>query len=249
MATYITDVTASDDFIELLLETLGYPIIEDEVLYNIFPKDFIKEKIIGLSMELFYTYFPIIKEFSMSSNTTIDSTIDNVLGIVHYTFVNGNISNTEMYNQGPWSLSNKVSLMSMGNTYGTPFNYNSYTYSTYQQKFYSDSMKNLNGGRKHSVIYDEKNNKFISQSKMNGTFNVEVGCYSNNVSDIPKHLLPKFTDLCRAEIGMKFARSVNLIDADLPLAINSDDLLEDSKDLKEETVEWFERNSKFTVMK
>ena len=56
-------------------------------------------------------------------------------------------------------------------------------------------------------------------------------------------------DLCKAELGFRFAKNIKLIDSDLPLQIDADDLLEDSKDLKEKTIEWFEQNSMYMVMK
>ena len=251
MGIYINNVNCSDEFIKLLIEVIGYPIIDENTIFDIFSKEYIKENIISLSLETYYNYFPIIKTFTMSSNTKINSPYENVLGILHYNFVQNSNTNSD-FNLNTGNAFYTASLISQvvsGSNYGTPFNYNAGVYTQYQQRFLSDSMKNMNGGRQHSVRYYEQSKLFTSISKAQGKFNVTVGCYSNNVDDIENKNKTKFMDLCKAELGFRFAKNIKLIDSDLPLQIDADDLFEDSKDLKEKTIEWFEQNSMYMVMK
>lgn len=250
MATYLTDIKCSENILDNIIQVLGYPIVDKDTIFDILPKDYIINEIVGISMETYFQYFPIVKTFQMSSNSTIDSPIENVLGILHYNFVTGNTNTDQidLHTGNAFYTSSVTNQLISGSTYGTPFNYNGGTYTVYQQKFLSDSMKKMNGGRQYSVRFDFANKKFKSISKQSGNMNVVVGCYSNDTNDIEFKYKTKFLDLCKAELGMSFARKVLLMDADLPLQIDADTLNEDSKDLKDETIEWLERNSKFSVM-
>lgn len=252
MATFVKDVVCSEEFLNDVLEALGYPIVTKDIIFGFLPQDYILSNIIGDGLEKFFTYFPIVKNITLPASSTeseVESPIENVLGIVHYYENSKENTNVNLNSGNPFYTSSQVTISSSRQNWGTPFNYNGGTFTQFQRKFYEDSVKNLAGGKQYYCKYDETTNKFIVRSKLNSNLYVQVGCFSNNVDDVPKNKRQKFLNLCEGLLMMKFARTVKLMDSDLPLEINHDDLYDEGKDLLEETEEWMQNNSTIPLMR
>lgn len=202
MATYLNDIIVDEKFMNLVKEALGYPLVDLDVIEDLFPTEYIRENVIGLSAEEFFSYFPFVQTISINVNGTSEVTVDapeNTLGILHYAFVNQSDASMSNLNSGnPFHTSAITTISSSRSNYGTPFNYNSYQYSSYQQKFYQDAL--TNSQKAYYAIFDEINNKISAKSSLSGVICVDVGMYDTDINKIPKNLRFKFLDLCRANL-------------------------------------------------
>ena len=248
MSSYINQVTVEEHFLEEMLEVLGYPIVEKDIIYDIYNEDYIKNHIIAECLETFYNYFPIVKEYTFGaskSETSVDSPFENVLGIIHYSKPETGNNGINLNSGNPFYTASQVSsYSSTWSSYGTPFRYNETgTWNAFQRKFYNDSLKNLAGGTLYYLKFDEDNNRFLIRSVVGGSIHALIGCYSSNVSDIPKTKRIHFLNLCRAMLGLKFSKVVGLQNDSLPLEINWEDLKDSSQDLYDKEMEWLQNNS------
>lgn len=252
MSAYIENVIVSDKFLLGVKEALGYPIVDNEVINSIYTDDNIKDIVIANALEKFYNYFPIVNEinFDISAQTELSvNAPENTLGIIQYTFVdsiaksNANlISGNPFYTQSQLSSSN-----SMRSGYGTPFNYNNSIFSSYQQNFYNNAVSNMS--KMYYVKYNDLQNTFDMKSNTSGCFNIRVGCYSENVDDIPKRLKTTFQSLCRAFLKIKFASTLLMMNSDLPLEFDRDTILDEGKEELEEIEEYMIENSTIPLMR
>lgn len=251
MATYIQQPVVTDSFRNSVIEALGYPIIDEETIYGIYSKEHIDEYIIGECMEKFFNYFPVIREVdfpSTSSESEIESPIENVLGVVHYS-MDDSSNNVKLDSGNPFYTASVTSVGTGFNTYGTPFNYNQATYSSYQQNFYLNAMKNVGGKNQFYLDYIPSTNKFRFRSAIGGNIHAQIGCYSDNVEDIDRTKRSHFLSICRATLMTKFAKVIKLAETDLPLEIDADTLLDEGKDILETEYEWLENNSTIALMR
>lgn len=253
MSTYIEHVEINEHFLEKILEVLGYPIVDKEIIYDIYSKEYIIDSVISEALELFYNYFPIVKEyefFSTKTETSIESPFENVLGIIQYSKPEMGTSSPNLNSGNPFYTATQVSYS--GSTYqswGTPYKYYGSSYNVFQNKFYQDSLKNMSGGTIYYLKYDEANNKFVTKSAIGGVIHALIGCYSSNVDDIAKNKRPHFLSLCQAMLGLKFSAIVGLQNDDLPLNINWEDLKESSQEKYDNELEWLQNNSTMPLMR
>ncbi len=252
---YIDTAIADDDFCKDLYEGLGRYFIDDEILENIFSIDNIKKVIITGSMEVYYNYFPITEQIVVpvsggSTETYIDAP-ETTLGIVHYALTNNNGGSGNLNSGNPFYTQSQ--LMSIGgssyrSSYGTPFNYmNGGGYSSYQEKFYGDSMIAQN--KVYTVDYDEINNRFILKSATSGHITITVGKYDPVVNHIPKRLRPMFQRHCEANLKLKFADALSMLNADLPLEFDKELMRDSAIEEIEKIEEWWIENSTIQAMR
>ena len=252
MSTYISNPTVSEDFLNSVKEALGYPVVDEEIS-DIYSDENIKNLVIANAMEYFFNFFPIVKilQTPVSSNGKVElDAPENTLGIVHYALIDGNGSGgTDLNTGNPFYTATLVaSTQTRLANYGSPFNYNNSEYSRYQQQFYADSMRKVNG-RSFAVYYNEATDKIEVQSVNSGTMSIKVGCYSEDVDDIPKRLRPHFRNYCQGLLKVKFAHILQMMNSDLPLEFDKDAILESGSDLLEKEEEWYKANSTIQLMK
>ncbi len=251
MATYIDNFNVTDDFLAQVKESIGYPMIDNDTLSEIFTDEFIKDKICGREAETFFNFFPFVKNIGIMVSGTSEVSVDapeNCLGIVHTAFTESGGGSGNLMSGNPFYTSSITSISSSTmRNYGTPFDWSSYFFSSSQQKFFNNALNNSN--KSFYAYYDELNNKIVVKSTLIGTVSVDVGCYADSTDSIPKRLRIKFLELCQSALGMKFASILKLQNSDLPLSFDTDTIFDENKDKHDELLEWCKLNSTYCIMR
>ena len=238
-------IIISEDIRNDILECLGYPIVDVEEIYAIYPKAFI-DRIIEKQLHVWYSYFPKICKKIIGANVVeqeIDVPCENCLGILNYCEINSSENET---NNVLLKLSRSASS---ANTYGSQFNYFQETsgYEKYQNLFLKQSENNLS--KSYYVELTSNNKKLIIKNASNKSLQVEFACFDSDVNNIPLgEYLSKFEDLCKSELMYSFGYKLSMMNSDLPLSFDSEALKEEGKDLKKEVLLWMSNNSTIPVI-
>lgn len=251
MATYIENFQVSDNFLSQVKESIGYPLVDDDTLNELFDDKWIKDNICAREAETFFNYFPLVTNIGIHVNGSSEVSVDaplNCIGVVHYSLVEGGGTSNNLLSGNPFYTSTITSISSSSmRNYGTPFDYNSYYYSTAQQNFFNRALQNSN--KSFYAYYDEINNKIVAKSTSNGTISVDCGCYAESTEMIPKRLRIKFLNLCQYSLAMKFSEILRMQNSDLPLSIDCDVIYDDNKEKRDNLIEWMENNSTYCIMR
>lgn len=251
MATYLENFDVSDSFLSKVKESIGYPLVDEETLNELFTDDWIKENICGRNAEIFFNYFPLVTNIGINVNGTSEVSVDspkNTLGIVHSAFVESGGGNNNLMSANPFYTSSIVSVSSsIARNYGSPFDWNSYYYSASQQQFFNKALQNSN--KSFYAYYDEVHDRIVAKSTLVGTVSVDVGLYGESEESIPKRLRVKYLELCQASLAMRFAETLKMQNSDLPLSIDTDSIFDLNKDRYDELREWMQNNSTYCIMR
>ena len=251
MSTYLENFSVSDSFLSKVKESIGYPLVDNDTLAELFTDDWIKENICGREAETFFNFFPLVVNVPINVSGTAEVSVDaplNCLGVVHSAFVESGGGNNNLMSGNPFYTSSIVSVSSsIARNYGTPFDYNSYYYSSSQQNFFNKALQNSN--KSFYAYFDEIHNKLIAKSTLVGTVSVDAGCYAESVDMIPKRLRTKYLELCQSALAIRFARTLQMQNSDLPLSIDVDSILDENKEIHENLVEWMQTNSTYCIMR
>ena len=251
MATYLENFSVSDNFLNQVLESLGYPLVDKETLNEIFEDSWIKSNVCEREAEVFFNYFPLVTNIGVNVNGTSEVSVDspkNTLGVVHSAFVEGGNGGGNLMVNNPFYTSSITSISSsIARNYGSPFDWNSYFYSSSQQQFFNKALQNSN--KSFYAYYDEVHNKLIAKSTLPGTVSIDVGCYGESVESIPKRLRNKYLNLCQYSLAMRFAEALKMQNSDLPLSIDTDSIFDLNKDRYDELREWMQANSTYCIMR
>lgn len=252
MSTYIHNPTVDESFLYDVKEALGYPVVDEEIA-DIYTDEQIENLVIADALEHFFNYFPIVQTIvtpvSPNGKVELDAP-ENTLGIVHYALDGRGSGGINLNTGNPFYTARMVVSSQSGlANYGSPFNYNGSEYSVYQQQFYANSAQKVSGGRSFAVYYNASTDKIEVQSVMGGTMTIRVGCYSEDVDDIPKRLRPHFLGYCQGMLKVKFANILMMMNSDLPLEFDKEAILESGKEMVEAEDEWFRINSTIQLMK
>ena len=252
MATYLENFSVSDSFLSKVKESIGYPLVDADTLSELFDDNWIKENICGRNAEIFFNYFPLVTNIGVNVNGTSEVSVDspkNTLGIVHSAFVeSGGGGNNNLMSGNPFYTSSIVSVSSsVARNYGSPFDWNSYYYSASQQQFFNKALQNSN--KSFYAYFDEVHHKLIAKSTLSGTVSIDAGCYAESVDMIPKRLRTKYLELCQSALAIRFARTLQMQNSDLPLSIDVSAILEENKEIHENLVEWMQQNSTYCIMR
>lgn len=251
MSTYLENFSVSDSFLSKVKESIGYPLVDEETLNELFTDDWIRENICGRNAEIFFNYFPLVTNIGVNVNGTAEVSVDspkNTLGIVHSAFVESGGGNMNLMSGNPFYTSSIVSVSSsITRNYGSPFDYNSYFYSSSQQQFFNKALQNSN--KSFYAYFDELHEKIVVKSTLVGTVSVDVGLYGESEESIPKRLRIKYLELCQSALGMKFAEILKMQNSDLPLSIDTDSIFDLNKDRYDELREWMQNNSTYCIMR
>lgn len=250
MSTYLENFAVSDSFLSKVKESIGYPLVDEETLNELFTDDWIRENICGREAETFFNFFPLVVNVPINVSGTSEVSVDapaNCLGIVHSAFVESGGDNNLM-SGNPFYTSSIVSVSSsVARNYGTPFDYNSYYYSSSQQNFFNKALQNSN--KSFYAYFDEIHHKLIAKSTLVGTVSVDAGCYAESVDMIPKRLRVKYLELCQSALAIRFARTLQMQNSDLPLSIDVDAILDENKEIHENLTTWMQNNSTYCIMR
>lgn len=242
----------SDDFLSQVKESIGYPLVDNDILAELFTDEWIKKNICGREAEVFFNYFPLVTNISINVNGTSEVSVNaplNCLGIVHSAFVDGGGS-ANLMSGNPFYTSSITSISSStARNYGTPFDFNSYYYSSVQQNFFNKALQNQLGAKSFYAYYDEINDKIVAKSVMNGTISVDCGCYAENTDSIPRRLRVRYLNLCQYSLACKFAEILKMQNSDLPLSIDCSEIYESNKEKYDELREWMQNNSSYCIMR
>ena len=251
MATYLENFDVSDSFLSKVKESIGYPLVDEETLNELFTDDWIRENICGREAETFFNFFPLVVNVPINVSGTAEVSVDaplNCLGVVHSAFVESGGGNNNLMSGNPFYTSSIVSVSSsIARNYGTPFDYSSFYYSASQQKFFNQALQNSN--KSFYAYFDEIHHKLIAKSTLVGTVSVDAGCYAESVDMIPKRLRTKYLELCQSALAIRFARTLQMQNSDLPLSIDVDSILDENKEIHENLVEWMQQNSTYCIMR
>lgn len=251
MATYLENFSVSDSFLSKVKESIGYPLVDEETLNELFTDDWIRENICGREAETFFNFFPLVVNVPINVSGTAEVSVDapiNCLGVVHSAFVESGGGNNNLMSGNPFYTSSIVTVSSsVARNYGTPFDYNSYYYSASQQNFFNKALQNSN--KSFYAYFDEVNNRLVAKSTLVGTVSVDCGCYAESVDMIPKRLRVKYLELCQTALGVKFASILKMQNSDLPLSIDTDSIYDTNFDAHEKLVEWCQANSTYCIMR
>ena len=251
MATYLENFSVSDSFLSKVKESIGYPLVDEETLNELFTDDWIRENICGREAETFFNFFPLVVNVPINVSGTAEVSVDspkNTLGIVHSAFVESGGGNMNLMSGNPFYTSSIVSVSSsIARNYGSPFDYNSYFYSSSQQQFFNKALQNSN--KSFYAYFDELHEKIVVKSTLVGTVSVDVGLYGESEESIPKRLRIKYLELCQSALGMKFAEILKMQNSDLPLSIDTDSIFDLNKDRYDELREWMQNNSTYCIMR
>ena len=251
MATYLENFSVSDSFLSKVKESIGYPLVDEETLNELFTDDWIRENICGRNAEIFFNYFPLVTNIGVNVNGTSEVSVDspkNTLGIVHSAFVESGGGNNNLMSGNPFYTSSIVSVSSsIARNYGSPFDYNSWMFSSSQQQFFNKALQNSN--KSFYAYFDELNEKIVCKSTLVGTISVDVGIYGESEESIPKRLRVKYLELCQTALGVKFASILKMQNSDLPLSIDTDAIYDTNFDAHEKLVEWCQSNSTYCIMR
>ena len=251
MSTYLENFSVSDSFLSKVKESIGYPLVDEDTLSELFTDDWIKENICGREAETFFNFFPLVVNVPINVSGTAEVSVDapaNCLGVVHSAFVESGGGNNNLMSGNPFYTSSIVTVSSsVARNYGTPFDWNSYYYSASQQKFFNQALQNSN--KSFYAYFDEIHHKLIAKSTLVGTVSVDCGCYAETVDMIPKRLRTKYLELCQSALAIRFARTLQMQNSDLPLSIDVDAILDENKEIHENLVEWMQQNSTYCIMR
>lgn len=251
MSTYLENFDVSDSFLSKVKESIGYPLVDEETLNELFTDDWIKENICGREAETFFNFFPLVVNVPINVSGTAEVSVEapsNCLGIVHSAFVESGGGNNNLISGNPFYTSSIVSVSSsIARNYGSPFDYNSYFYSSSQQQFFNKALQNSN--KSFYAYFDEVHHKLIAKSTLTGTISIDAGCYAESVDMIPKRLRVKYLELCQASLAIKFASALRMQNSDLPLSIDVDAIYDTYTDKKDALIEWMQQNSTYCIMR
>lgn len=251
MATYLENFSVSDSFLSKVKESIGYPLVDEETLNELFTDDWIRENICGREAETFFNFFPLVVNVPINVSGTAEVSVDapqNTLGIVHSAFVESGGGNNNLMSGNPFFTSSIVSVSSsIARNYGSPFDWNSYYYSASQQQFFNKALQNSN--KSFYAYFDEIHHKLIAKSTLPGTVSIDAGCYAESVDMIPKRLRTKYLELCQASLAIKFASTLRMQNSDLPLSIDVDAIYDTYTDKKDDLIEWMQTNSTYCIMR
>lgn len=251
MATYLENFSVSDSFLSKVKESIGYPLVDEETLNELFTDDWIKENICAREAEQFFNFFPLVVNVPINVSGTAEVSVDapsNCLGIVHSAFVESGGGDNNLMSGNPFYTSSIVSVSSsIARNYGTPYDYSSFYYSASQQQFFNKALQNSN--KSFYAYFDEVHHKLIAKSTLTGTISVDAGCYAESVDMIPKRLRVKYLELCQTALGVKFASILKMQNSDLPLSIDTDTIYDTNFDAHEKLVEWCQANSTYCIMR
>ena len=251
MSTYLNNFSVSDNFLSQVKESIGYPLVDDDTIGELFTDDWIKDNICGREAEVFFNYFPLVTNIGVQVSGTAEVSVDapeNCLGIVHSAFVQSGGGNDNLMSGNPFYTSTITSISSSTmRNYGTPFDWNSYMFSSSQQRFFNNALNNSN--KSFYAWYDELNNRIIVKSTLVGCVSVDCGCYAESTEQIPRRLRVKYLELCQTALGIKFASILKMQNSDLPLSIDTDTIYDTNFDAHEKLVEWMQANSTYCIMR
>ena len=251
MATYLENFSVSNSFLSKVKESIGYPLVDEETLNELFTDDWIKENICAREAEQFFNFFPLVVNVPINVSGTAEVSVDapsNCLGIVHSAFTESSGGDNNLMSGNPFFTSSIVSVSSsIARNYGTPFDLNSYYYSASQQQFFNKALQNSN--KSFYAYFDEVHHKLIAKSTLTGTISIDAGCYAESVDMIPKRLRVKYLELCQASLAIKFASALRMQNSDLPLSIDVDAIYDTYTDKKDALTEWMQANSTYCIMR
>lgn len=251
MSTYLENFSVSDSFLSKVKESIGYPLVDEETLNELFTDDWIRENICAREAEQFFNFFPLVVNVPINVSGTAEVSVDapaNCLGIVHSAFVESGGGNNNLMSGNPFFTSSIVSVSSsIARNYGTAFDYNSWMFSSSQQQFFNKALQNSN--KSFYAYFDEIHHKLIAKSTLTGTISIDAGCYAESVDMIPKRLRTKYLELCQSALAIRFARTLQMQNSDLPLSIDVDAILDENKDIHENLVKWMQTNSTYCIMR
>ena len=251
MSTYLNNFNVSEDFLEQTKESIGYPLVDTDTIAELFTDEWIKKNIIARQAEVFFNYFPLVTNIGVNVGGTSEVSVDappRTLGIVHSSFVQSGGGNDNLMSGNPFYTASVTSISSSTmRNYGTPFDFNSYFYSSSQQRFLNNALQNSN--KAFYAWYDELNDKLICKSTLVGTISIDCGCYAESTEQIPRRLRTRFLNLCQYALGIKFAETLKLQNSDLPLSIDTDSIFDINSDRYNELIEWMQQNSTYCIMR
>ena len=251
MATYLENFSVSNSFLSKVKESIGYPLVDEETLNELFTDDWIKENICAREAEQFFNFFPLVVNVPINVSGTAEVSVDapsNCLGIVHSAFTESSGGDNNLMSGNPFFTSSIVSVSSsIARNYGSPFDWNSFYYSASQQQFFNKALQNSN--KSFYAYFDEVHHKLIAKSTLTGTISIDAGCYAESVDMIPKRLRTKYLELCQSALGVKFASILKMQNSDLPLSIDTDSIYDTNFDAHEKLVEWCQANSTYCIMR
>ena len=251
MATYMDNFQISEDFLSQVKESIGYPIVEAEILQELFTDEWIIKNVCAREAETFFTYFPLVTNISVAVNGSSEVSIDapkNCLGVLHSAFVDRSNGGSNLMSGNPFYTSTITSISSSTmRNYGTPFDYNSYYFSSAQQKFFNQALQN--SGKAFYAYYDEINDKIVAKSTLIGTVSVLCGCYAESTDMIPRRLRVRYLNLCQYALAMKFAEILKMQNNDLPLSIDCAEIYDSNKEKYDSLLEWMQLNSTYAIMR
>lgn len=253
MATYIENFQVTDNFLSQVKESIGYPLVDDDTLSELFTDDWIKDNICGREAEVFFNYFPLVTNIGISVYGSSEVSVDaptNCLGVVHSAFVESGGGSDNLMSGNPFYTSTITSISSStARNYGTPFDFNSFYYSSVQQNFFNKALQNQAGAKSFYAYYDEVNDKIVAKAVLNGTVSVDCGCYAESTDLIPKRLRVRYLNLCQYALACKFAEILKMQNSDLPLTIDADSIYDSNKEKYDEMIEWMRLNSTYCIMR
>ena len=251
MSTYLENFSVSDSFLERVKESIGYPLVDADTLSEIFDDNWIRENICAREAEQFFNFFPLVVNVPINVSGTAEVSVDapkNTLGVVHSAFVESGGGNMNLMSGNPFFTSSIVSVSSsIARNYGTAFDYNSWMFSSSQQQFFNKALQNSN--KSFYAYFDEIHHKLIAKSTLAGTVSIDAGCYAESVDMIPKRLRTKYLELCQSALAIRFARTLQMQNSDLPLSIDVDAILDENKEIHENLLEWMRQNSTYCIMR
>lgn len=251
MSTYLNNFSISDSFLSKVKESIGYPLVDEDTLGELFSDDWIKENICGREAEVFFNYFPLVVNVGVPVSGTSEVSVEapkNTLGVVHSAFVEYGGGSGNLMSGNPFYTSTitSVSSSTMRN-YGLPYDINSYYFSSSQQKFFNQALQNSN--KSFYAYYDELNDRIVCKSTLVGTVSVDVGCYGESEESIPRRLRVRYLNLCQYALAMRFAEILKLQNSDLPLSIDVGEIYDSNKEKYDDLREWMQNNSTYCIMR
>ena len=251
MATYLENFSVSDSFLERVKESIGYPLVDTDTISELFDDTWIKENICAREAEQFFNFFPLVVNVPINVSGTAEVSVEapkNTLGIVHSAFVESGGGNNNLMSGNPFYTSSIVSVSSsIARNYGTAFDWNSWMFSSSQQQFFNKALQNSN--KSFYACFDEVHNKLIAKSTLPGTVSIDAGCYVESVDMIPKRLRTKYLELCQSALVIRFARTLQMQNSDLPLSIDVSAILDENKEIHKNLTEWMQQNSTYCIMR
>lgn len=251
MATYLENFEVSDKFLSQVKESIGYPLVDDDTISELFTDNWIKDNICGREAEVFFNYFPLVTNIGVQVSGTAEVSVDapkNCLGIVHSAFVQNGGGNVNLMSGNPFFTASLTSISSSTmRNYGTPFDFNSATFSVSQQRFFNNALQNSN--KAFYAWYDEINDKIVVKSTLVGCVSVDCGCFAESTEQIPRRLRTRFLNLCQYALAMKFAEILKMQNSDLPLSIDYSEIYDSNKEKYDDLLEWCQNNSTYCIMR